>query len=194
MLFLDPIKVLLPATISFVFGLIIAPYVIRVLTHYKIWKKKTVSKTIDGKVAEITATLHQNDEEKKLLRMGGIVVWGSVFFVALLFWFISKIYPTDLTEKLDFISRNQTWLPLMGMLIGAFVGGIDDLLVSNFWNKDGSYIGGGLSLRVRLMAASFMGLFAGYWFYFKLGVATVYIPFIGPVFLGGLVFILFFVL
>lgn len=188
---LDPFKVLLPAVVSFIIGIIIAPMVVKILIHYKIWKKKNITKTIDGKEATITASLH-NDEERQLLRMGGIVVWFSVFVTAFLFWVISKVYPTAFTEKLGFISRNQTWLPLMGMFVGAIVGGVDDILVSRL-NKVGSYIGGGLSFPIRLGVVATMGLFAGFWFYFKLGVATVYMPFYGPIFLGGLFFILFFV-
>ena len=192
MLFLDAFKVLLPVIVSFVIGIMIAPTVIRLLTKHKIWKKKNITKTIDGKEATITAMLH-NDEEKKLLRMGGIVVWFSVFFTAMLFWSLSKIYPTAITEKLDFISRTQTWLPLMGMLVGAIVGGIDDLLVSQVLGRVGTYVGGGLSFPIRLSAVASMGLFAGIWFFTKLGVSTVYIPFYGHVVLGGLTFILFFV-
>lgn len=190
---LDPFKVLLPAVISFIIGIVIAPSVVRFLTRHKIWKKKSVTKTIDGRDATITASLH-NDEEKQLLRMGGIVVWLPVFATALLIWIISKVHPTLFTEKLDFISRKQTWLPLMGMLVGAVVGGIDDLLVSNTFNRKGAYIGGGLSFPIRLAAVASMGLFAGLWFYIKLGVASVYIPFYGPLFLGGLLFVLFFVI
>lgn len=193
MLFLDAFKVLLPVIVSFVIGIMIAPTVIRLLTRYKIWKKKNITKTIDGKEATITAALH-NDEEKKLLRMGGAVVWFSVFFTAMLFWSLSKIYPTNITEKLDFISRSQTWLPLMGTLVGAVVGGIDDLLVSQAFGKVGSYIGGGLSFPIRLGAVASMGLFAGIWFFTKLGVSTVYIPFYGHIVLGGLAFVFFFVL
>ncbi len=193
LLSLDPFKILLPAVISFCIGILIAPRVIRLLSHYKVWKKKAITKTIDGKDATITASLH-NDESKQLLRMGGIVIWFSVFFTALLFWFLSKIYPTDVTEKLDFISRNQTWLPLVGMLVGAIVGGIDDLLVSRVFGKVGTYIGGGLSFPIRLGAVASMGLFAGLWFYFKLGVASVYVPFYGPILIGGFLFITFFVI
>ncbi len=191
---LDPLKVLLPVIVSFTVGILIAPTVVRFLTTHKIWKKKNIGKTIDGFDATITASLH-NDEEKKLLRMGGIVVWFAVFFTALLFWTISKIHPTLVTEKLDFISRNQTWLPLMGMLVGALVGGIDDLLVSQFFNKsNGTYVGGGLSFPVRLSAVASMGLFAGLWFYLKLGVVTVFIPFYGHLYLGGILFVAFFIL
>lgn len=191
---LDPLKVLLPVIVSFTVGIIIAPVVVRFLTTHKIWKKKNVGKTIDGLDATITASLH-NDEEKKLLRMGGIVVWFSVFFTALLFWIISKVHPTLITEKLDFISRNQTWLPLMGMLVGALVGGVDDLLVSQFFTRsNGTYVGGGLSFPVRLSAVASMGLFAGLWFYLKLGVAAIFIPFYGHLYLGGILFVSFFVL
>ncbi len=193
MLTLDPLKVLFPALVSFIIGVVIAPTVVRRLEYYKVWKKKSVAKTIDGKEATITASLH-NDEERHLLSMGGIVVWASVFATALLFWLVSKFYPTSITEKLDFISRKQTWLPLMGMLVGALVGGIDDLLVSNVLKRFGTYIGGGLSFPIRLGAVACMGLFAGLWFYIKLGVSSVHVPFYGSLHLGGLLFVLFFVI
>jgi phospho-N-acetylmuramoyl-pentapeptide-transferase len=193
MLSLDPFKILLPAVISFCIGILIAPRVIKLLSHYKVWKKKAVEKTIDGKDATITASLH-NDESKQLLRMGGIVVWFSVFFTAVLFWTLSKVYPTIVTEKLDFISRNQTWLPLVGMLVGAVVGGVDDLLVSRVFGSTGTYIGGGLSFPIRLGAVASMGLFAGLWFYYKLGVATVYVPFHGMVSISGFLFVIFFII
>jgi phospho-N-acetylmuramoyl-pentapeptide-transferase len=53
---------------------------------------------------------------------------------------------------------------------------------------------GGLSFPVRLLAVSSLGLFAGWWFYAKLGIDYVYVPFHGDVHLGGLLFILFFVI
>src|SRR5512133_1523748 len=115
---LDPFKVLLPAIISFTIGIIFAPILGRFLIENKLWKKKNVKKTIDGKEATITALLH-NDENAPVPRLGGVVVWVSVFATALLLLGISQHYPTDLTEKMDFISRNQTWLPLMAMLVGA---------------------------------------------------------------------------
>ena len=80
-------------------------------------KKKNVTKTIDGKEATITAMLH-NDEKAPVPRLGGIVVWASVFITALLLWVLSKVYPTALTIKLDFISRNQTWIPFWSLLLG----------------------------------------------------------------------------
>lgn len=193
MLGLDPLKILLPAVISFLVGIAIAPLFIALFTRYKLWKKKNVSTTIDGKLATITASLH-NDELTPVPRLGGVVVWISVVVTALFFWCLSVLFPTLLTLKLDFISRNQTWLPLMAMLVGAAVGALDDLLVVEaFGSKLNSYIGGGLSFPVRLAAVSLLGLFIGWWFYAKLGVSAIYIPFYGHVVLGGFLFILFFI-
>ncbi len=190
---LDPFKVLLPAIVSFMIGIVLAPSIGRFLVRHELWKKKNVTKTIDGKEATISAMLH-NDEKVHVPRMGGIVVWTSVFITALLFWGLSKVYPTTFTEKLVFISRNQTWLPLMAMFVGAIVGMLDDLLVVEaFGSKFNSYIGGGLSFPIRILAVASLGLFAGWWFYAKLGVDYVYMPFYGNLYLGGLLFILFFV-
>ncbi len=193
MLVLEPSKVLLPAVISFMVGVVFAPLWGAFLIKHAMWKKKNVHKTIDGKEAIITATLH-NDEKDPVPRLGGVVVWGSVLFTALLFWVLSKVYPHPITEKLDFISRNQTWLPLFAMMVGAFVGGLDDLLVvEKYKGRLNSYIGGGLSFPIRLLAVASLGLFAGWWFYAKLGVDYIHLPFYGEYHLGGLLFILFFI-
>ena len=194
MVVLDPSKVLLPAVVSFFIGIFIAPHIGNFLIKHKLWKKNNVKKTIDGKEATITASLH-NDEKAPVPRMGGIVVWFSVFVTALLFWGLSKVYPHPITEKLDFISRNQTWLPLFAMVVGAIVGGIDDLLVVEFFKgKLNSYIGGGLSFPIRLLAVSSLGFFAGWWFYAKLSIDYIYLPFYGNYHLGGILFILFFII
>lgn len=186
-------KVLLPTIVSFTIGLAIASPLIAFLRKHEIWKKKSVKTSIDGSATTITSALH-NDEERKLLRMGGVVVWVSVFATTAIFLFLSHAFPTDLTEKLDFISRNQTWLPLVAMFVGAVVGGIDDLLVVEaFKGRLNSYIGGGLSFPVRLGAVALLGLSMGLWFFYKLGVSSVYIPFYGDLVIGGLLFVLFFV-
>jgi hypothetical protein len=187
-------KVLLPALFSFIIGIALANPLISYLKKYQIWKKKSVKTSIDGTIATITQTIH-NDEERKLLRMGGSVIWISVFLTTCIFLIGSHTFPNLLTEKLDFISRNQTWLPIVAMFVGAFVGGVDDLLVVEAWKgKLGSYIGGGLSFPVRLTAVALLGLGMGMWFFYKLGVDAVYIPFHGPFIIGGLFFILFFTL
>lgn len=181
------IKIFLPAAISFVVGILITPFVTDFLYKYKFWKKSGVSNALGGGGSPITNALH-NDEERKTPRMGGIVVWGSVFITTLLIWLVSKFFPGENTEKLDFLSRNQTWLPLFTLLIGSMAGLLDDYLVVS--NK-GSYVGGGLSLKTRLSIVFLLALVGGWWFFFKLGVASVIIPFLGEVNIGLMLIPLF---
>ncbi len=192
MMSLDIIKVLLPSLFSFLCGIIVSPYLANFLYKNKLWKKKSVEKTIDGREATISSMLH-NDEVKKTPRLGGVIIWFSVFATALSLWLLSKLFPSPMTEKFDFISRSQTWLPLFAMLVGAIVGAIDDLLVTDYFKKKGSYVGGGLSFPIRLFTVAFIGLFAGYWFYAKLGIDHVFMPFYGDLNLG-LLYIPFFVI
>ncbi len=55
----------------------------------------------------------------------------------------------------------------------------------------GGYIAGGLKLRVRIGAVLLIGLVGGWWFFAKLGVDSIYIPFAGDLALGWLIVPLF---
>src|SRR3990172_3941028 len=122
------IKIFVPAAAAFIIGILITPIVTNFLYKYKFWKKTGVDKALGGGDAPITKSLHK-DEERKTPRMGGIVVWASVFITTLLIWLVSKIFPGENTQKLDFLSRNQTWLPLFVFLAGSIIGLLDDYLV-----------------------------------------------------------------
>lgn len=166
---LDILKVLLPVTLSFCIGITITPALTHYLYKYKFWKKQSVLKTIDGREATISATIH-NDENKQTPRMGGVVVWLSTLLTTLAVWMLAILIPSQTIIKLDFLSRNQTWIPLMTLLVGGLVGLVDDYLVTR---ERGNYIGGGLSLTKRLLSIIALGLFCGYWFYEKLDVSTI---------------------
>lgn len=114
----------------------------------------------------------------------------SAVITMLLIWLGAKFFPGELITKLDFMSRGQTWLPLIALLTGAFVGLIDDYM--DIKGMAGWHAGG-LSLRKRLYVVSLVGLLAALWFYFKLDVTSATLPFLGEVYLG-LLFIPFFVL
>jgi phospho-N-acetylmuramoyl-pentapeptide-transferase len=184
------VKVFIPTLVSFGLGMLISPVLAGFLYEKKMWKKKSVQTTLSGEAATISARLH-NDEERKTPRMGGVVIWGSTLITILLFWAISYFFPNSLTGKLDFLSRNQTWFPLFILIAGALCGLLDDYLVCS---DKGSYRGGGLSLKTRLGFVFFLGLASALWFYFKLDINSIYIPFHGDLYLGFLfipVFILF---
>ena len=156
------------------------PFVSGYLYRNKMWKKTSVAHTIDGKKATISSKLH-NDEERKTPRMGGIVVWGSVLITVLILWLLSFVFPNESTGKLNLLSRNQTWLPLFTLIAGALCGLVDDYLVCR---DKGTYTGGGLSLTTRLFFVFMLGALGAWWFYVKLGMNTIHIPFEGDLYVG----------
>jgi phospho-N-acetylmuramoyl-pentapeptide-transferase len=80
----------------------------------------------------------------------------------------------------DFVNRRETWLPLFALAAGAIAGLIDDVLEITQGR-------GGLSLARRLSIVGTIGLVAGWWFYAKLDVTSVGIPFAEPLSIGWLV-------
>jgi phospho-N-acetylmuramoyl-pentapeptide-transferase len=183
------IKVFGPATLSFFIGILITPTITHFLYKHKLWKKKSGKIATDGRETPIFNELHK-EKEIGTPRLGGSVIWISVITTALSIWAISQILPTEDTLKLDFISRSQTWIPLATLLIGAVVGMLDDLM--EVYGKT-DYAAGGMSLRKRLTVVTLVGILCGAWFYNKLDVSSIALPFDGALDLG-LLFIPFFAL
>lgn len=184
---INVVKIFLPTAVAFFIGIIGTPFLTDFLYRHKMWKVSGVKKALGGGGAPISNMLH-NDEERKTPRMGGVVVWGSVLITVLLFAVASSLFPNSIFAKLSFLSRNQTWLPLFTLIAGALFGLIDDYLVCR---ESGSYMGGGLSLKARLLFVTLLAVLGGWWFYVKLGVDSVHIPFTGDLHLGLLFIPLF---
>lgn len=181
--FADLIKVMTPAVIAFTVGILITPLITKHLYAHKAWKKRPGKMTIHGDEAVEFNKLHK-DREREVPRMGGVVIWGSAIITILGMWGLSLLLPTTETIKMDFLSRAQTWIPLFALGIGAIVGLINDIL-------DIYYDGNGLSLKRRLAVVVAMALFIGWWFYAKLDITSVGIPFYEPLEIGWLVIPLF---
>ena len=185
----DAVKIFIPAIAAFIIGMGITPVITDYLYKWKLWKKVSVEKTIDGREATISNKLH-GDEIRKTPRMGGIIVWGSVLITTILIAGIALILPSNASTKLSFLSRNQTWLPLFTLIVASLVGLIVDPFVVA---GRGTFVGGGLSLKKRLLVVSGLALVGGLWFYFKLGTSGIHVPFDGTWQLG-VFFIPFFIL
>lgn len=186
---LTAFKVFLPTVFAFTSGLILAPFISAWLYANSMWKKATVQIGMDGKEATVTKTI-LHDDSRKVVRMGGLVILSSVAVTILFFWAIQNIFPSDFSNKLDFLSRNQTWLPLFTFFVGGLVGWIDDYMtVMERMDRKA----GGLSLTKRLVAVALLGAGGAWWFYTKLDVSSIYIPFYGDYSLG-LWFIPFFII
>ncbi len=178
-------RVLVPFVIAFIIGIALSPLLTDQLYKYKAWKKKGGKEKGMGDVhgTPLFNELHK-EREVSTPRMGGIVVWVATIVTALGLTALSILFG-DPFSSFDFISRSQTWLPLFALFVGALVGLVDDLL-------EVTRSAGGLSLKWRLLVVALLGTFSGWWFYAKLGVSSIGVPFAGPIELGPF-FILFFV-
>jgi len=186
---LNVFKVFGLGAVAFFVGLALTPLLSHYLYKYKLWRKDVRSEAPDGSPVPIFQSLHK-DREKKAPRMGGALIWLTTALVALIFWALKHFYPQPIFEKLNFLSRGQTWVPLGIMIAGALVGLLDDFLVVF---QKGSYKGGGLTLTRRIALVLLIAFISVYWFYFKLGASSIYIPGIG-IWIIGAFFIPVFVL
>lgn len=185
----DFIKVLAPATVSFLIGILVTPLVSHYLYRFRCWKKRSVAVAADGRAAPISQKLH-SDEQRQVPRMGGIIIWLATLATVFGFWLTATFAPSELSVKLNFFSRNQTWLTAFTLLVGAIVGFIDDY---RSVSERGTRGAGGISILQRVAVVGTVGFIGAWWFFFKLDVASVIVPFIGEWNLG-LFFIPFFLL
>ena len=179
------VKILVPATFAFLIGIILTPIVTYYLYKYKVWKKVGGKTALDGKVAEEFNRLH-GDGESSTPRMGGIVIWGSILITTIGIWALANLFPLSSAPQFDFLTRTETWIPFFSLIIGAMVGFLNDLL-------DVSAHAKGLALRERLVVVVFLSGFIGWWFYAKLAVTAINIPFGPPLEIGWLIIPLFIV-
>ena len=123
---IDLIKVILPSIVAFIVGIVTTPILAKYLYKYKAWKKKVKNVSLDGGGTPIFNSLHA-EREVSTPRMGGIIIWSSVFITTIVFWGFAYFFDGTFS-KLDFLSRDQTWIPLFVLIFGALVGLADDIL------------------------------------------------------------------
>ncbi len=176
----DVVKIFLPTITAFFIGIAITPFLTNFLYAHKMWKKKVRDEGLGGGGTPIFKKLHTN-KEIGTPRMGGIVIWVSVLLTILFFTAIGPYSNNIDVQKLNFLSRDQTWLPLFTLIVGSLVGLVDDILQIR---GSGGYRAGGLALSKRIAMVLFLGAIGGWWFFIKLGVSSIHIPFIGDFILG----------
>ncbi len=186
---IDIIKVLAPSVFAFFVGIAITPFISHYLYKYKLWKKKP--RTEHNTISEAFKTVHNTKDELSTPRIGGVIVWISVAITIIAIYIFSILFPSGISEKLNFLSRNQTLLPLFALIASSILGLIDDFTQIFGWGN--APIGEGISRWTRIGVIFMIAIISAFWFYFKLGVSSVYIPFFYDFELGVL-FIPFFIL
>jgi len=165
-------RILVLGAISFVFALAWTPALIHFLDKYRSGKQ------IRSEGVPIFAKLHKKKEGTPT--MGGILIWGTVLVLTLLFWWLAKMGEGTFLENLGFLTRKETLLPLGALIASALVGWGDDLM-GIF--KVGSN-GGGLKVQHRLLIYTAIAIFGAWWFFVKLEWDLIHIPFVGDFSIG----------
>lgn len=174
------LQILFLTTVSFLIALITTP----LLTHF-LYKYHLDKKIRDAASAPIMSALHA--AKSGTPTMGGILVWLTTLVVALTFFYLDRFN----LVHFNFLSRNETLLPLGALVASAIVGLVDD-----WYNIRGQGPkGGGLSITYRLLIYTFIAIVGAWWFYYKLDWTTLHVPFWGSFDIGvWYIFIFIFVI
>jgi phospho-N-acetylmuramoyl-pentapeptide-transferase len=151
---------------SFLIATILTPVYTKFAYKFKFWKKQRSTSTTGEKLT-VFNKLHAEKFKRNIPTMAGLI-------------FVTAIAIVTFAFNLD---RGQTWLPLAALIGGACVGLLDDII-----NIKGSGAGvAGLRSSVKFAMISAVGLILGWFFYAKLGIDSVYVPFLGNLSLGWVI-------
>ena len=165
------VRILLLGWLGFLVSMLITP-IYTTLAYKGEWWKKPRQNAITGEVAKVFNALHAEKHKRHIPTMAGSIFVASVAIITLLFN----------------LNRAETWLPLAAFVGAGAVGLIDDMI-----NIRGSGKGvAGLPSKMKLLLVVGIALIGGRWFYDKLDVTAIHIPFVAsPLTIGWLIVPLF---
>ncbi len=155
---------------SFLLSMLITP-VYTTVAYRRQWWKRQRTDAWSGGAASVYQKLHAAKHKRHIPTMAGLI-------------FVASITTVTLVSNL---SRGQTWLPLAGLLAAAAIGMIDDVMNIRSTGEGVA----GMRARTKFGLYSVILLVGGWWFYAKLGVTSVYLPFFHQLHIGVLVIALF---
>ena len=135
------------------------------------WWKRARANTITGEAAKVYTKLHAAKHARNIPTMAGIV-------------FVTAVALVTLSGNL---SRSETWLPLAAMVGAGAIGLIDDII--NIRGIGGNIAG--MRAKIKILLLLGVSLVGGWWFFAKLGVTDIHIPFVGSWEIGWLIIPLF---
>jgi phospho-N-acetylmuramoyl-pentapeptide-transferase len=164
------VRILLLSFISFMLSMLITPIYTTLAYKWQWWKRQR-SEAWSGGAATVYNKLHAEKHKRNIPTMAGVI-------------FVITITLVTLGLNLD---RGETWLVLAGMVASAGVGFIDDLINIRAIGKGIA----GMRSKLKFALHSSIALVGGWWFYAKLDVDSIHIPYVGQFYLGVLIILLF---
>lgn len=163
-------QVLTFGLLGFLASMILTPFYTTAAFAGKWWKKARTH-AVTGEAAKVYAKLHAAKHARNVPTMAGII-------------FVLAIIIVTVAGNL---SRSQTWLPL-GALAGAgAIGLLDDII--NIRGLGGSIAG--MRAKIKSLLLFITALIGAWWFFAKLDVTAIHIPFVGSWHIGWLIIPLF---
>lgn len=150
---LEAIRVITIAILAFVIALMITPFILNLLKRFEINKQIRTSKA-----APVFSKIHKSKEGTPT--MGGIIIWGTVFFLAIIF-LVLDLFFDGFFSYLNFVDRAETYLPLAALAIAAFFGLVDDILGALRIGSNG----GGVKVSQKLIIYTALSAVGAWWFY-----------------------------
>jgi phospho-N-acetylmuramoyl-pentapeptide-transferase len=179
---LNIVKIFIPTAFAFFLALALTPIATHFFYKYKMWKKYSRS---ENTAATDFSKIHNTQDELKTPRVGGIIIWVSALLATLIFYFPAILSSSANAEKMNFLSRNQTLIPFFTLLFASLIGLWDDFIgiycSGKFAHDDKSW------RKWKIFLVSSMSFVIGCWFYFKLGLTSLHIPFGGDAHFGILI-------
>lgn len=155
--------------LGFALSMAITPIYTSVAYKYEWWKKQR-TEALGGAPATVYQKLHAAKHKRHVPNMAGLIFIAAITLVTLF----------------GNLNRGQTWLPLAGLLAAGCIGLVDDIMNIRGTNKIA-----GMRAPVKFGLYSIVALVAGWWFYSKLGVHSIYLPGIHDWHIGLLIIPLF---
>ena len=162
--------IMLLAVGGFLLATLLTPIYTFFAYRYKFWKKQRTTSTTGEKLS-VFNKLHADKFKRNIPTMAGMVFLVSIIIITVLF-------------NLD---RGQTYLPLAALIGGGVVGLLDDIINLRSNGKGTA----GLRSSIKFAMIAFLGLYLGWFFFYKLGVQSIYVPFIGDWTIGWRIIPLF---
>lgn len=156
--------------LSFLISMVLTPIYTSAAFSGKWWKKQRTT-SMTGEAAPVYQKLHAAKHARLVPTMAGMIFILSTIIVTLA----------------GNLSRAETWLPLAAMAGAGLIGLFDDIININSITNGIA----GMRAKVKSLLLLAVSLVGGWWFFAKLGVTSVNIPFIGSLHIGWLIVPLF---
>lgn len=193
---MNPTVILLiciPAFVAYVVGMAAAPFLLMLMRRRQLWKKiHRMDKETNPTMEDDFGKIHDAKSEIDTPRVGGIIIAIGLFVSTLVLWIVSKTNSGIIVDSLDIISRSQTWILFAAFAGCSIIGFIEEMTVI-FPGRLPLCPVHGLSRKMLVSIMTCISLFLAWWFYVKLGMHTIHIPFLGMLELGGAFIIVFIV-